>query len=104
MEFLLRYDWPGNVRELENAIERAVILAKGSLIEVADLPHEGLSLANSALLGKSLKEMEKDHILNVLCETGGNYSKAARILGITRMTLYNKVREYDFDVKKIDNG
>jgi len=103
MEFLLRYDWPGNVRELENAIERAVILAKGSLIEVADLPHQGLSLTRSASLGKSLREMEKDHILNVLSETEGNYSKAARILGIARMTLYNKVRDYEVDVKKIDD-
>ena len=103
MEFLLRYDWPGNVRELENAIERAIILAKGSLIEVADLPHQGLSLTRSALLGKSLREMEKNHILTVLSETEGNYSKAARILGITRMTLYNKVRDYELDVKKIDD-
>jgi two-component system response regulator AtoC len=104
MEFLLRYDWPGNVRELENAIERAVILAKGSLIEVADLPHQGLPLTDSASLGKSIREMEKNHILNVLSETEGNYSKAARILGITRMTLYNKVREYELDVKKRDNS
>ena len=103
-EFLLRYDWPGNVRELENAIERAVILAKNSLIEVADLPDQSLSLARSALQGKSLKEMEKNHILNVLSETGGNYSQAARILGITRMTLYNKAREYGLDVKKIDKA
>lgn len=103
-EFLLRYDWPGNVRELENAIERAVILAKNSLIEVADLPDQSLSLARSALQGKSLKEMEKNHILNVLSETGGNYSQAARILGISRMTLYNKAREYGLDVKKIDKA
>ncbi len=103
-EFLLRYDWPGNVRELENAIERAVILAKNSLIEVADLPDQSWSLARSALQGKSLKEMEKNHILNVLSETGGNYSQAARILGISRMTLYNKAREYGLDVKKIDNA
>jgi len=103
-EFLLRYDWPGNVRELENAIERAVILAKSSLIESADLPHQSLSLAYSALPGKNLKEMEKNHIWGVLSETRGNYSEAARILGITRMTLYNKVRDYGLDVKKIDNN
>jgi len=103
-EFLLRYDWPGNVRELENAIERAVILAKNSLIEIADLPHQSLSLAYSALPGKNLKEMEKNHIWGVLSETRGNYSEAARILGITRMTLYNKVRDYGLDVKKIDNN
>jgi len=102
-EFMLSYDWPGNVRELENAIERAVILAKDSLITIADLPHENMSLAHSAPIGKNIKEVEKNHILNVLRETEGNYSEAARILGITRMTLYSKVREYGFSVKKIDN-
>jgi len=103
-EFLLGYDWPGNVRELENAIERAVILAKDSLITVADLPQENISLARSAPTGKSLKELEKDHLLNILNETGGNYSETARILGITRMTLYNKAREYGLSVKKIDSA
>ena len=103
-EFLLGYDWPGNVRELENAIERAVILAKDSLITVADLPQENISLARSSPIGKKLKETEKNHILNVLSETGGNYSEAARILGITRMTLYNKAREYGLSVKKIDSA
>jgi DNA-binding NtrC family response regulator len=103
-EFLLGYDWPGNVRELENAIERAVILAKDSLITVADLPQENISLARSAPTGKSLKELEKDHLLNILNETGGNYSETARILGITRMTLYNKAREYGLSVKKVDSA
>ncbi len=103
MEFVLDYDWPGNVRELENAVERAVILAKDSIITIADLPQENLSLAYSTTPRKKLKEVERDHVLNVLRETGGNYSEAARILGISRMTLYNKAREYGFDVKKIDN-
>jgi len=103
MELVLDYDWPGNVRELENAIERAVILAKDSLIAVADLPQENLQPIGLASTGKNLKEVEKSHLLSVLRETGGNYSEAARILGISRMTLYNKAREYGFDVKKMDN-
>lgn len=103
MEFLLGYDWPGNVRELENAIERAVILAKDSIITVADLPQENLSLVRLASTGKNLKEVEKNHVLNVLRKAGGNYSEAARILGISRMTLYNKAKEYGFNVKKLDN-
>ncbi|MCK4372456.1 MAG: sigma-54-dependent Fis family transcriptional regulator, partial [candidate division Zixibacteria bacterium] len=102
MECLMGYNWPGNVRELENAIERAVILAQNSNIEVTDLPHQNLPLARSALPGKRLKEAEKNHILNILTETEGNYSEAARILGISRMTLYNKAREYGINVKKID--
>jgi len=103
-DFLLKYEWPGNVRELENAIERAVILAKNSYIEVADLPQENLLLAHSAPPGKSLEEIEKNHILNILNETGGNCTKAARILGISRVTLYNKIKAYGLNVKKIDSN
>jgi DNA-binding NtrC family response regulator len=100
---LLDYDWPGNVRELENAVERGVILAKGSLVTVADLPQESLSLAHSAPIGRDLRGVERNHILSVLNGTGGNYSEAARVLGITRMTLYSKTREYGLNVKKIDS-
>jgi len=102
-DFLLKYDWPGNVRELENAIERAVILAKNSYIDAADMPQESLQLLQSAPVGKSLEEVEKEHILNVLSETGGNYSQAARILGISRITLYNKMKNFGQGVKKINN-
>ncbi len=103
-DFLLKYEWPGNVRELENAIERAVILAKNSYIEVTDLPQENLLLTHQAPLGRSLAEVERNHILNILNETGGNYSDAARSLGISRMTLYNKARAYGLVVKKIDSS
>ena len=103
-DFLLKYEWPGNVRELENAIERAVILAQNSNIEVTDLPHQNLPLARSASPGKRLKEAEKNHILTILAETHGNYSEAARILGISRMTLYNKARAYGINVKEIDRN
>jgi len=104
IKFLLDYDWPGNIRELENAIERAVVLSKANSITIADLPHENLSLTGSASIGKNIKEVEKNHIINVLCETSGNYSEAARILGISRMTLYNKVKEFDLHVKNMDNA
>ena len=102
-EFLLDYDWPGNVRELENVTERAVILAKDSIITVAYLPQENLLPVGSAATGKNLKEVEKGHILNVLRDTGENYSEAARILGVSRMTLYKKAKEYSSSVKKINN-
>jgi two-component system response regulator AtoC len=94
IESLLAYDWPGNIRELENAIERAIILSRDSSITTTDLPQENVSLVGSASIGKNLKEVEKTHILNVLRETGENYSEAARILGVSRMTLYNKAKEY----------
>jgi len=101
-ELLLDYDWPGNVRELENAIERAVILARDSLITGGDLSQESGPPAYSTALSKNLKEVEEEHISNVLRKAGGNYSEAARILGISRMTLYNKAKEYGLDSKKTE--
>ena len=103
-DFLLKYQWPGNVRELENTIERSVILAQNSYIEIADLLQKNSPLVSSALTGRSLREVERSHILNILSETGGNYSEAARILAISRATLYNKAKVYDLGVKKIDSS
>jgi two-component system response regulator AtoC len=106
VDFLLKCDWPGNVRQLENAIERAVILANNSTINIADLAEldpQLQQLADSILQPKSLKDIEKDHIVNLLRDTGGNFSKAARILGISRATLYNKVKAYAIDVNKLDS-
>jgi two-component system response regulator AtoC len=103
-DFLLKHDWPGNVRELENAIERAVILAQNAVIEAADLSQQELVPAGSTSPGKNLKQVEKKHIQDVLAETRGNYTEAARILGISRMTLYNKAKAYRLNVKKIDKS
>jgi len=103
-DFLLKHDWPGNVRELENAIERAVILTQNSVIEVSDLSQQELAPAGSTSPAKNLKQVEKKHIQDVLAETRGNYTEAARILGISRMTLYNKTKAYRLDVKKIDKS
>ena len=102
LDFLLKYEWPGNVRELENAVERAVVLAQNSLITAADLSPQGYpSPAKTPSSRESLEDLEKRHILNVLLETGGNCSQAAKILGITRTTLYNKIKRYGLDVKKL---
>jgi transcriptional regulator with PAS, ATPase and Fis domain len=103
-DFLLKYEWPGNIRELENAIERAVILAKGDYIEVPDLAQQSLYLPHKAPVGKTMREIEKNHILNILVEAGGNCSEAARLLGISRMTLYNKIKAYGLNINKISNG
>jgi len=103
-DFLLKYEWPGNVRELENTIERAVILAQNPSIKMADMFQENMPLARSAPVRGNLKEIEKNYILETLTQSQGNYRKAARLLGISRMTLYNKVRTYGINVKKIDSN
>lgn len=99
MELLLRSPWPGNVRELEKAIERAVVLGQSETITVQDLPS---TLTGSpepgpqplSRKGLSLAEVEKAHILAVLYERGWNQARAAEELGISRVTLWRKLREY----------
>ncbi len=100
LDTLMRYGWPGNVRELENLVERAVILVRGEMITPDELPDvlkeeegEGEPSAPKAP-GRSLKEVEKEMILRTLEETGGNRTRAAQILGISRRTLQLKLKEY----------
>ncbi len=101
MEALLAYPWPGNIRELENAIERAVILCLDEQILVNHLPtqvQEAVQGEDSRPFvirpGISLKDMEKELILSTLRQTDNNRTHAAEILGITRQTLQNKLKEY----------
>ena len=109
LEILVRYPWPGNVRELRNAVERMCILAEGSKLTPDELPGEvraGAEAQNASDVGEEstdakgdddpppLAEVEKRHILKVLEHTGGNKMRAARILGITTATLYNKLKIY----------
>ena len=102
LERLLRYPWPGNVRELENAIERAVILARGESVAPEDLPPHvaaALHLGPSPTLPKqtTLADAERDHILQTLERFGRNHSAAAEALGIGRTTLWRKLKEYGID-------
>jgi DNA-binding NtrC family response regulator len=93
MDEMMLYEWPGNVRELENAIERAVVVAKGRTIWPEDLPifrEEYLVPPNA----QSLSEVEKAHIIRVLDENQWNISKSAEILAIDRSTLYSKIKRY----------
>ncbi len=113
--FLEKYDWPGNVRELENVIKRACVLSTGTIIEKKDLIIEEANsysikdfleeklkrylkdmtkITNVNLYDTVLSEVEKALISIALKETGGNQLKSARLLGINRNTLRNKIREY----------
>ena len=91
------YDYPGNARELANIIERAVIVAGGKKLEEQDLP-AGLSAAVSAQQIKekprSLAQVEAAYISEILAATGGNKTECARILGISRKNLYEKIARY----------
>ncbi|MGD0283165.1 MAG: helix-turn-helix domain-containing protein, partial [Dissulfurispiraceae bacterium] len=94
---LLAYDWPGNIRELKNTLERMIILTTGENVEDTFLPPVILmsNKADAAKGGrlKTLEEMEKDHIVDVL-EAEQNLEKAAEILGITSVTLWRKRKQY----------
>ena len=92
---LSTYRWPGNVRELRNLIERAALLEDGELLEVEHLPREltGRRVAgDSDIASPTLAQIEADHISEVLRLTAGNKSRAARILGISRQGLIEKLR------------
>jgi two-component system response regulator HydG len=101
MDLILRHDWPGNVRELENVVERAIIMARGDMITPPDFPEvlqkldidrEETRLDLTA--GRTLKEVEKDMIIRTLDLAGGNRTRAANILGISRRTLQLKLKDY----------
>jgi DNA-binding NtrC family response regulator len=100
MELMRGFDWPGNVRELQNAIERAVLVCKTKEIQPDDLPLQVNDSRGKATNGKSLSDVERQHVKKVLEETGWNVYQAARLLEIDRVTLYNKIKKYGF--KRID--
>jgi len=100
VKFMLNYSWPGNVRELENMIERGVILTKNTAITLDELPQD--IIHPTPVEGKTVEAVTRNHIINVLEETKGNITKAADILGIRRMTLYNKLKKYNHTVNKLD--
>jgi two-component system response regulator HydG len=99
---LVRYEWPGNVRELRNVVENMVLLARGDVLELEDVPESvrqggeaaGQRAEGYRLAGRSLAEVERDLIEADLDLAGGNREKAAKILGIGERTLYRKLKEY----------
>ncbi|HEX8710022.1 MAG TPA: sigma-54 dependent transcriptional regulator [Pyrinomonadaceae bacterium] len=102
------FSWPGNVRELSNCLERAAALSTGEIIEAEQLMLQGDGQpaavaadssdepqASANLQPATLEELERQHILRVLSEAGGNRERTAAILGISARTLYRKLREYE---------
>jgi len=117
VQYLQQYPWPGNVRELQNMVERAVSLAESETITFAHLPNEIFSFQSPVLTSvqaavpvqtppvnfgreqrrKLLEEAERQRILMLLTKHGGNVSMAAREMGISRNTLYRKMRLYEIE-------
>jgi len=93
MERIQKHDWSGNVRELENVLTRAVVLSKSDVIEESVLPRNSEHVSSGAHYewNRSLAEVEREHIHRVLDAVHGNRTEAARILGISKPTLYAKL-------------
>jgi two-component system response regulator AtoC len=113
MKCMLSYDWPGNVRELENCIERAVALGSGDVIDLADLPpslraqqESGPALdplpggVPAAVANTDLEELERDTIQRVFEQVHGDKAQARKMLGISRATLYRKLKRYNIGLGK----
>jgi transcriptional regulator with PAS, ATPase and Fis domain len=110
MKSFLQYDWPGNVRELENCIARAVALGDDNMIDIEDLPpairelqdeglitNEGASLSTTALA-----DLERITIQRVFEQAGGDKALAGKMLGISRATLYRKLKRYNIPLRSGD--
>jgi DNA-binding NtrC family response regulator len=106
MKSFLQYDWPGNVRELENCIARAVALGDHRTIDVGDLPpavrvgqEADAQATDSALSTTALSDLERITILRVFEQAGGDKALAGRMLGISRATLYRKLKLYNIPLR-----
>ena len=105
MKCLLQYDWPGNVRELENCIERAVALGDHKIIDLGDLPptiasaspprNRAPSVPRGAVSSNDLEDIERATIQRVFEQVKGDKVLAGKLLGISRATLYRKLKRYN---------
>lgn len=93
-EAMISYPWPGNVRELKSIISKAALMSESDIILLDDLPRHIIAQKAAPGRSKTLEDMEKEHIMAVLAETGGNQTKASKMLGINRKTLYKKINKY----------
>jgi DNA-binding NtrC family response regulator len=107
LEALVAYDWPGNVRELANVLERSQILAEHHLITLDDLPENIVESSPAAMAEggdpRHLREVERRHVLAILHQEKGNKVHAARMLGISRRSLYRLIEKYRIDAARAQN-
>ncbi|HEU4800221.1 MAG TPA: sigma-54 dependent transcriptional regulator [Gemmatimonadales bacterium] len=109
LDAVMVYDWPGNVRELENALEHAVVLSRGNLIEGSALPERITTRRKEPLVAErsyknpALDVIERAYIMWVLQAEGGNKTRAAEVLGIDPSTLYRKLSRYEETAGRVDS-
>lgn len=107
MDLIFSHNWPGNVRELENVVERSMVLAKSDVITADDLPLELRAQEPYVCTvdrGADLEMLERDHIRSILEKCQWNKYKAAKMMGISRSTLYSKIRKHGLDVSSELSG
>jgi transcriptional regulator of acetoin/glycerol metabolism len=104
MEKMVRYKWPGNVRELRNAIEYAFVLCPSGGIGVGHLPPKVVDSAPECPAAGSLHHGadgdEKAALIKALRQTSGNQSETARLLGVSRITIWKRIKKHGIDLKK----
>jgi len=106
MDVLMRHDWPGNVRELKSAFEYAFVACHDTLILPAHLPQAVLRPGQPVLTEPkrqsfNLREIEKQELIEALKKTGNNQSRAAEVLGVSRVTVYNRMKRYGINTEKV---
>lgn len=99
MEKLQAYPWPGNIRELENVVEQLLVLAPDEVVQISDLPERFLEQHHAQVVGYSLYDHEKALIQKVLDKTNWNIKQSAKMLDISRTTLYSKIEKHNLDLE-----
>lgn len=100
LDILMRHDWPGNIRELKHAVEHAALLAAGPELQPEHLPKDLLAPATTPAQDRQpARALTRETLLNALRQTDGNKAKAARILKLSRATLYSKIKEFNLEPK-----
>jgi DNA-binding NtrC family response regulator len=104
LKLLTGYTWPGNIRQLRNTVEHMILFSSSRILDIKDIPPEiikeaGLPSGKNITTGKgTIKDLEKDLILKELQKSGGNKTEVANRLGISRRTLYRKLKQYDLSL------
>ena len=103
LEALIEYTWPGNVRELRNAIEYAFVLCQSGGIGVQHLPHKivgGHGVPQVVCGPDPACAADRQTLIDVLRRAGGNQSKAAKLLGVSRVTIWKRIKKFGIDISK----